>query len=837
DVTVCVLGAPIAFLPVLLEGGARCPGALLLCLSPAWATRVPSETQPGACSLLLSRAVAFEAGGRSVLEAYAPPRRAAYVTGAFAATAWAAELARNLDCPTGGSAPLAHLLEDPLAARTLLAARASLPVPPTASSAPGLRLVQLGSSAGHDGLIREEVGAFLAGPDMAPYTQVAVRPAGWRWRGSGARSTHTKADGAAVAQAVLGRLHGLREEESVLLEAMVPTANLPVPTSPTHSVVQRPPMALRICTVLCRSWGDRPQLCQVTCSVGRAEAPVPHSAALPQSLDSALQHWGLTEPGQRQTLSARLRRAAEAAMAAVLDAEAELTPEQRGGARAHTDVMGVDFLLTCVGDSLELVALSANTLRCLETCWLAEAMGRAVGEPAGDLARQLAEIMLHRAQCHLLEGKEILLVEGGGVSKNFVWDVVRDYRLKIHLVEADPEHFAAGLVETFMHYDSTEHRRDEEHAERVLEMVRARGLRPHGCICYWDDCVVLAALVSQRLGLRTSPPGAVGLAKQKSRTHQHLLRCRRGRPPPAAYAVPCCHVESHADMERAASTVPFPAVAKLEFGAGAVGVRLVESAGECHAHAERLWRDLKSDADHPGIGLGWGNSMLLMEYVPGTEHDVDLVIFEGELLGAWVSDNGPTRVPAFVETAACMPSCLPPDRQAQLVRAAHQCCVACGLLDGVFNVELKLGPGGPRLLEINPRMGGFYLRDWIREIYGVDLLVAALMVACGLRPVLPLRPVARTNLVGVMCLASLHGPALGAGGSLKVLRALEARGLVRLNRLFEHDNPGDYEEPYLSVACGSESRHDACLRLLTLCQALGIDLPCYPVAHFLSHFK
>ncbi|XP_067151462.1 carnosine synthase 1 [Apteryx mantelli] len=826
---------------------------MLLCLSPAWATRAPSETRPGAWSLLLSRAVSFEEGGRSALEAFAPPRRAAYATGAFAAAAWAAELARDLDCPTGGSAPLARLLEDPLAARGVLAARAGLPVPPTLAfvpprtggalplpGAPGLRLVRLGAAAaaaGQDGLIQEEVGAFLAGAAMAPYAQVAVQPAGWRWRGSGARSTHAKAEGAAVAQAVRGRLRGLREEESVLLEALVPTARLPAPASPTRSASPRPPMALRICTVVCRSWGDRPQLCQVACGVGRAEAPVRHGAALPQGLDSALQQWGLTEPGQRQALAARLRHAAEAAMAAVLDAEAELTPEQRGGARAQTDVMGVDFLLTCVGDSLELMALSTNAQRCLETCGLAEAMGRAVGEPAGDLPRLLAETMLHRAQRHLLEGKDILLIGAGGVSKSFVWDAAQEYGLKIHLVESDPEHFAAGLVETFLPYDSTEHRRDEEHAERVAELVRARGLRPHACLCYWDDCVVLAALVCQRLGLRANPPAAVRLAKQKSRTHQHLLRCRRGRPPPAAYAVPCCHVESHGDVERAAAALPFPAVAKLEYGAGAVGVRLVESAGECHAHAERLWRDLRADADHPGIGLGWGNSMLLMEYVPGTEHDVDLVLFEGQLLGAWVSDNGPTRVPAFLETAACMPSCLPADRQAQLVRAAHQCCVACGLADGVFNVELKLAPGGPRLLEINPRMGGFYLRDWIREVYGADLLLAAVLVACGLRPVLPAQPAARTHLAGVMCLASLHGPALGAGGGLAALRALQARGLVRLNRLFEQPEAGEYEEPYLSVACGGATRHDACLRLLGLCQALGIDSPCYPVAHFLSHFK
>ncbi|NXK57185.1 CRNS1 synthase, partial [Chauna torquata] len=106
DMTVCILGSPTAFLPVLLEGGTRCPGAMVLCLSPAWASRVPSETSPGAWSLLLSRGVSFEAGGRSALEEFAPPRRATYVTGTFGAGAesgWVGELARDLDCPTGGS--------------------------------------------------------------------------------------------------------------------------------------------------------------------------------------------------------------------------------------------------------------------------------------------------------------------------------------------------------------------------------------------------------------------------------------------------------------------------------------------------------------------------------------------------------------------------------------------------------------------------------------------------------------------------------------------------------------------------------------------------------------
>ncbi|NXB01305.1 CRNS1 synthase, partial [Cnemophilus loriae] len=251
-------------------------------------------------------------------------------------------------------------------------------------------------------------------------------------------------------------LRGLTEEDSVLLEAMVPTARLPVP--PPRSPAPRLPMALRICTLVCRSWGDRPQLCQVACAVGRAESPVRHGAGLPQGLDSSLQQWGVVAPSQQQALATRLQEATEAAMAALLATEAELSPQQRGGTRAHTDILGehgggdtagvrghlavlsavspspssgVDFLLACVDDALELVALGTNSQRCLETCVLAEAMGRGVGEPRGDLPRLLAEAMLHRAQCHLVEGKDILLIGAGGVSKSFVWEAARDYGLRV----------------------------------------------------------------------------------------------------------------------------------------------------------------------------------------------------------------------------------------------------------------------------------------------------------------------------------------------------------------------------------------------------------------------
>ncbi|XP_045873616.1 carnosine synthase 1 isoform X2 [Meles meles] len=928
EVTLCILGSPSTFLSVLLEGGVQSPGNMLLCLSPAWLTKVPAPGQPGEAVLLVSKAVSFYPGGLTFLDDFVPPRRATYFLAGLGLGPGrgreAAELARDLTCPTGASAELARLLEDRLLTRRLLAQQGGVAVPATLAftykppallrggeASPGLRLVELSGKEGQETLVKEEVGAFLHSgalgdalqvtgsrlrgpcrcrqdgtqgclpspgaqwsPTLSPTAgislwqsppfsplfthwilwyptgswggkeasfpsllQVAIKLSGWRWRGRQVLRVHPRGELGAVADTVLALLEKLEEEESVLVEAVCPPARLPFPGSPPPG----PELAVRICTVVCRTQGDRPLLSKVVCSVGREDRPLRHQSSLPQTLEVALARCGLGEPGQVAVVRQRVKAGAEAALAAVLALEAGLSAEQRGGRRARTDFLGVDFALTVQGRALTPVALELNSGPCLEACgaleglWAAQRPRSAAEEAA---AAPLVETMLRRSAHHLMEGKQLLLIGAGGVSKKFVWEAARHYGLKLHLVESDPNHFASQLVQTFIHFDVTEHRRDEENARSLAELVRARGLQLDGCFSYWDDCLVLTALLCQELGLPCSPPAAMRLAKQKSCTQLHLLRCHGPPwPAPSLHAVPCCPLESEADVEKAVHQVPLPGVMKLEFGAGAVGVRLVEDAPQCHEHFSRIARDLQGEADHPGIGLGWGNAMLLMEFVEGTEHDVDLVLFGGRLLAAFVSDNGPTRLPGFTETAACMPTGLAPEQEAQLVQAAFRCCLGCGLLDGVFNVELKLTGAGPKLIEINPRMGGFYLRDWILELYGVDLLLAAAMVACGLRPALPTHPRARGHLVGVMCLVSQHPQVLSSTASRETLQALHDQGLLRLNLLEEILVPGEYEEPYCSVACAGESPAEARLRLLGLCQGLGIDGPHYPVAHFLSHFK
>ena len=103
----------------------------------------------------------------------------------------------------------------------------------------------------------------------------------------------------------------------------------------------------------------------------------------------------------------------------------------------------------------------------------------------------------------------------------------------------------------------------------------------------------------------------------------------------------------------------------------------------------------------------------------------------GESIFAEISDNGPTVEPYFNETWGCCPSLLPAAKQTAL----RDLCVATlkclGFESGVFHVEAKNTSKGPRLIEVNARMGGGQVRETILRVWGVDLAEETMLVACG----------------------------------------------------------------------------------------------------------
>ena len=53
-----------------------------------------------------------------------------------------------------------------------------------------------------------------------------------------------------------------------------------------------------------------------------------------------------------------------------------------------------------------------------------------------------------------------------------------------------------------------------------------------------------------------------------------------------------------------------------------------------------------------------GSELFMMRRLEGTEHSIDIVLFQGQMVAAFVADKGPTRMPACWQTATVMPSLL-----------------------------------------------------------------------------------------------------------------------------------------------------------------------------------
>lgn len=260
---------------------------------------------------------------------------------------------------------------------------------------------------------------------------------------------------------------------------------------------------------------------------------------------------------------------------------------------------------------------------------------------------------------------------------------------------------------------------------------------------------------------------------------------------------------------------------------------------------------LTSEIDSDASGLSFDSSMFLMEYLDGTEHDVDIVMYKGELLGAIVTDNGPTRLPLFNESSAVMPSVKHKDEVSALIAGAHQCCLQAGLHSGVYNVEMKSCSNGPRLIEINARIGGFYLIDWAKHVHNVDLLRCVIQVACNIRPALPaITPKPRCFMAGLQLYPAHHGKALSRlvpaseeGMSdeerlaANTFRRLESQGVCRwicMSGKLDLKEDIQWQTAYGNVGCEGATAKEAATRLISLVNTLELDADtALPVEHFM----
>lgn len=352
----------------------------------------------------------------------------------------------------------------------------------------------------------------------------------------------------------------------------------------------------------------------------------------------------------------------------------------------------------------------------------------------------------------MLDGATLVFFTAGYEGKRFVFERARQLGVKTVIIE-HPDSWARtlvdeGLIAKFIPIDMSQ---DAEAVfKQSVEAIQNLGQDPKtldadGVVTFCELSVPVVARLCEVLGLPGHSPLAVDKARDKHWARAEMKKA--GMPSPKNILI-----KSASELKTAASTVGFPAVLKPISGAASLGVKKVTAQTDLESSYAEIIDELSrlvvssgalQQDDGSGRGVKAEKAMdctiLMEQYLDGSEVDVDVVMSNGEWPYAAVSDNGPTLEPYFNETWALCPSLLPSNQQKELKDLAVATLKCLGFQDGVFHVECKYTSHGPHLIEVNARMGGGQVHETNLRVWGVDLVEETLFSAAGIpsRPFIP----------------------------------------------------------------------------------------------------
>jgi carnosine synthase len=364
---------------------------------------------------------------------------------------------------------------------------------------------------------------------------------------------------------------------------------------------------------------------------------------------------------------------------------------------------------------------------------------------------------IERQRRDLLHGKRFLIVMGGYPGKRPMYEHAR--ALGVSMVVLDgPGHWTQkvvqeGLFEQFIEVDLLP---ADTLAERAFAAIQATGLHFDGVATVWDNAGPLAALLANALGLTGHPLLSIGFSKNKVFTREVCMEA--GIPSPRFF-----RIKSAEDLSAASVHVGFPAVLKPISGLASMFTYLVKDESALRQRYLQTLTEaqghLKTSAVHSDdlSELIWarGLDMTLEEFLDGEEFDVDMLLSEGEPVYAEVTRDLPQ--PYMIEAGSQMPPAFPLDKQSELIDFTAVVLHALGFTDGTFHVESKYTSNGPRLIEVNARVGGGPIYYFHREVWGVDLVEQYLLTCLGV----PIRPQKAPQPLTCLLTSDLPSPRTG----------------------------------------------------------------------------
>jgi biotin carboxylase len=265
--------------------------------------------------------------------------------------------------------------------------------------------------------------------------------------------------------------------------------------------------------------------------------------------------------------------------------------------------------------------------------------------------------------------------------------------------------------------------------------------QPAGILALADSRLLWTAQVAALLKLAFLTPDVAARLTDKYLQREALQRA--GLPVPGFWQVPGeADEQAWQALERVAT---FPAVLKPRRGEGSRDIVRVDSFEQLRALAAATPAGSAAPADgdpapsRPESEHEPESGLVLEEYLgdraeAAGHHFADYVSVESVVSGGEISHLAITgRFPPaepFRETGFFIPCAFDDDTRAAIADVATAAVRAIGVGIGALHTEVKLTPDGPRVIELNGRIGGG-VPEMLADATGVQLLPLAMRVALG----------------------------------------------------------------------------------------------------------
>lgn len=247
---------------------------------------------------------------------------------------------------------------------------------------------------------------------------------------------------------------------------------------------------------------------------------------------------------------------------------------------------------------------------------------------------------------------------------------------------------------------------------------RLRGHRASGVVTFSEAMLVPASTLASALGLRFHDPDVV-----ECLTNKHAQRRRlRAADVDGTASVLIAHP---GEWDTAVAQTGLPVVVKPARGVSSRNTVLIDDPEAGRARIRRMLRE--------------EGALLAEEYLRGIDVpepfgdyvSVETVVQDGERCHLAVT--GKLRLaPPFRECGQFWPAGLDAALRESVTSLADQAIKALGVDSGILHTEIKLTPDGPRIIEVNGRVGG-HIPELARRAARIDLVDVAARIARGRR--------------------------------------------------------------------------------------------------------